>query len=76
MRPIRSHLYLDLCPRRKPLHFRKANASSDTFIAPSETFTDLRRNAQWWLPFLLMTVAGWALVYVRAEDRRAEDSGE
>ena len=36
----------------------------DTFIAPSETFTDLRRNAQWWLPFLLMTVAGWGLVYV------------
>jgi len=36
----------------------------DTFIAPSKTFTDLRRNAQWWLPFLLMTVVGWGLVYV------------
>ena len=36
----------------------------DTFIAPSKTFTDLRRSAQWWLPFLLMTFAGWGLVYV------------
>jgi hypothetical protein len=36
----------------------------DTFIAPSKTFTDLRRSAQWWLPFLLMTLVGWSLVYV------------
>jgi hypothetical protein len=36
----------------------------DTFIAPSKTFTDLRRSAQWWLPFLLSTIVGWALVYV------------
>jgi hypothetical protein len=36
----------------------------DTFIAPSKTFTDLRRSAQWWLPFLLMTLAGWGLVFV------------
>lgn len=40
----------------------------DTFIAPSKIFTDLRRSAQWWLPFLLMTLAGWGLVYV-AEQR-------
>jgi hypothetical protein len=36
----------------------------DTFIAPTKTFTDLRRSAQWWLPFLLMTFAFWGLVYV------------
>jgi len=36
----------------------------DTFIAPSKTFTDLRRSAQWWLPFLLITIAGWGLVFV------------
>jgi hypothetical protein len=36
----------------------------DTFIAPSKTFADLRRSAQWWLPFLLMTLAFWGLVYV------------
>jgi len=36
----------------------------DTFIAPTKTFTDVRRSAQWWLPFLLMTLVGWGLVYV------------
>ena len=39
----------------------------DTFIAPSKTFTDLRRSAQWWLPFLLMTLVGWGLVYVAGQ---------
>jgi len=36
----------------------------DTFIAPLKTFTDVRRSAQWWLPFLLVTLVGWSLVYV------------
>lgn len=36
----------------------------DTFVAPKKTFADIRRSAQWWLPFLLMTIVGWALVYV------------
>ncbi|MGA9980662.1 MAG: YIP1 family protein [Candidatus Sulfotelmatobacter sp.] len=36
----------------------------NTFIAPSKTFTDLRRSAQWWLPFLLTAIAGCALVYI------------
>jgi hypothetical protein len=35
----------------------------DTFIAPSKTFTDLRRNASWWAPFLLMIVVSAAMVY-------------
>jgi hypothetical protein len=36
----------------------------NTFIAPSKTFTDLRRNASWWGPFLLMVVFSIAFVYV------------
>jgi hypothetical protein len=36
----------------------------NTFIAPSKTFTDLRRNANWWGPFLLMVVFSIAFVYV------------
>jgi len=36
----------------------------DTFIAPSKTFTDLRRNASWWGPFLLMVIFSMAFVYV------------
>ncbi len=38
----------------------------NTFIAPSKTFTDLRRNASWWswlAPFLLLAVVWVAFVY-------------
>jgi hypothetical protein len=28
----------------------------DTFIAPSKTFTDIRRNASWWVPLLLISI--------------------
>jgi Yip1 domain len=28
----------------------------NTFFAPSKTFTDIRRNASWWVPFLLISV--------------------
>jgi len=35
----------------------------DTFVAPSKTFTDIRRNASWWLPWLIGAIFGFALVY-------------
>ncbi len=35
----------------------------NTFIAPSKTFTDLRRSASWWAPFLLMVIISTAFVY-------------
>jgi len=35
----------------------------DTFIAPSKTFTDIRRSASWWLPWLLISVVSIAFVY-------------
>jgi hypothetical protein len=35
----------------------------DVFIAPSKTFTDLRRSANWWAPFLLIAVVSLAFVY-------------
>jgi Yip1 domain len=35
----------------------------NTFIAPSKTFTDLRRSAMWWAPFLLMAIISTAFVY-------------
>ncbi|HEY5030437.1 MAG TPA: YIP1 family protein, partial [Candidatus Angelobacter sp.] len=28
----------------------------DTFIAPGKTFTDIRRNASWWVPLLLISI--------------------
>ncbi len=40
----------------------------DTFIAPSKTFTDLRRNASWWGPWLLISV--FALIFVYSMNRQ------
>jgi len=36
----------------------------DTFVAPSKTFTDIRRNASWWAPWLLMAIFGLGMVVV------------
>jgi len=36
----------------------------DTFVAPSKTFTDLRRSANWLVPWLLMAIVSVALVFV------------
>ncbi len=36
----------------------------NTFIAPSKTFTDLRRNASWWGPWLVISVAALAFFFV------------
>jgi hypothetical protein len=39
----------------------------NTFIAPSKTFTDLRRSAAWWAPFLLMVIISTAFVYTAGQ---------
>jgi hypothetical protein len=39
----------------------------DTFIAPTKTFTDLRRNAAWWAPFLLMVAVSTVFVYTAGQ---------
>ena len=39
----------------------------NTFIAPSKTFTDLRRSASWWAPFLLMIVVSSGFVYTAGQ---------
>ncbi|HUI85382.1 MAG TPA: YIP1 family protein [Candidatus Binatia bacterium] len=36
----------------------------DTFVAPTKTFTDLRRSANWLMPWLLMAIASIAMVAV------------
>jgi Yip1 domain len=40
----------------------------NTFVAPSKTFTDLRRNASWWGPWLLTSI--FALIFVYSMDRQ------
>jgi hypothetical protein len=40
----------------------------DTFVAPTKTFTDILRNASWWLPFLLSILV--SLAFVTSIDRQ------
>ncbi|HEY7096341.1 MAG TPA: YIP1 family protein [Terriglobales bacterium] len=49
-------------PEAKPLS--QGERIIDTFIAPSKTFTDLKRSASWWLPFLIIAVVTVAFAYV------------
>jgi Yip1 domain len=36
----------------------------DTFVAPSKTFTDIRRNANWLVPWLLISIVSLLMVFV------------
>jgi hypothetical protein len=36
----------------------------DTFIAPTKAFTDLRRNASWWAPFLIIAIVSFLFINV------------
>jgi hypothetical protein len=40
----------------------------NTFIAPSKTFTDLRRSASWWVPWILISV--FSLLFTYAVQRQ------
>jgi Yip1 domain len=35
----------------------------NTFVAPTKTFTDIRRNASWWVPWLILSVFSLLFVY-------------
>jgi len=35
----------------------------DTFIAPSKTFSDLRRNASWWAPWILISIVSMVFIW-------------
>jgi Yip1 domain len=39
----------------------------DTFIAPSKTFTDIRRSTAWWAPFLIMVLMSTIFVTVAGQ---------
>ncbi len=48
-------------PEEKPL--TEVERVVDTFIAPSKTFTDIRRNASWLVPWVLISIFGLMLVF-------------
>lgn len=35
----------------------------NVFFAPTKTFADIRRNASWWVPFILISLFSYALVF-------------
>jgi hypothetical protein len=55
-------------PTPQPAPLSQGARIIDTFIAPSKTFTDLRRSAAWWAPWILISV--FALVFVYAMQRQ------
>jgi Yip1 domain len=54
-------------PTPEPAPLSQGARIVDTFIAPSKTFTDLRRSASWWAPFLLMAVISAVFVYTAGQ---------
>jgi len=53
-------------PETAPLS--QAERIIDTFIAPSKTFTDLRRSASWWAPWILISI--FSLIFSYAVSRQ------
>jgi hypothetical protein len=51
-------------PTLQPAPLSEGARILDTFIAPSKTFTDLRRSAAWWGPWLLISIVSLAFIYV------------
>ncbi len=50
-------------PLPEPVALSEGERLLDVFIAPSKTFTDLRRNSSWWVPFLIGAVLSLAFVW-------------
>jgi hypothetical protein len=46
------------------LPLSQAERVVDTFVAPSKTFSDIRRSASWWVPWILLAIASVAMVMV------------
>src|ERR1039458_10535366 len=55
-------------PTPEPASLAECARIVNTFIAPSKTFTDLRRNASWWGPWLLISI--FSLLFVYSMDRQ------
>jgi len=51
-------------PSSEPAPLSEGARLLDVFIAPTKTFTDLRRSAMWWAPALILIVVSMGLVYV------------
>jgi hypothetical protein len=43
-------------PAPQPAPLSQGARLIDTFVAPTKTFTDIRRSASWWLPYLVIAI--------------------
>jgi hypothetical protein len=50
-------------PSNEPAPLSEGARLVNTFIAPSKTFTDLKRNASWWAPWILISIVSVAFMY-------------
>jgi len=50
-------------PTPEPAPLSEGARIVNTFIAPSKTFTDLRRNASWWGPWLLISIVSLVFIW-------------
>jgi len=55
-------------PAPEPAPLSQLARIVNTFIAPSKTFSDLRRNASWWAPWLLISIV--SLAFINTMDRQ------
>lgn len=51
-------------PPQEPAPLSEGQRLINVFFAPSKTFTDLRRNASWWAPFLIIAIVSVMFIYV------------
>ncbi len=50
-------------PESAPAPLSQGARIIDTFIAPSKTFTDIRRSASWWAPWILVSIVSMVFIY-------------
>jgi hypothetical protein len=49
---------------QEPAPLSEGQRLINTFFAPSKAFADLRRNASWWAPYLIIAIVSTLFVYV------------
>ena len=54
-------------PAPAPAGLSEPQRIVNTFVAPSKTFEDIRRNASWWMPWLLLSIFGLAVGIVMSK---------
>src|SRR5579864_3747821 len=54
---------LPVSPSPAPAPLSEGARIVNTFVAPSKTFTDLRRSAAWWGPWILISVFSVAFIF-------------